>query len=438
MALDDPIVLSELIDVTDIRDIARSFAATHDVAIAVAEKPSKLLVSTAPDSPLRPVLDSASEAGASVTGPDGGASPGDAGESGGRPVLTRLEFDTGRYMIVPILHQGGSIGQLALSRQRPGDDSDIDPDELTRLGHHISRVFDILIHNAFARHVTAAVHNEAMAANFSELSAKNKRLEKAVERMQEAERLKSSFLATMSHELRTPLTSVIGYSEMMLEGLAGPVNKEQREYLKTILGKADQLLQLITGILDVSMLESGAPPLKREPLIIRMLVDSVLTSLGDMLKARRVSVTETVDNVPRVMADTRQLREVLRQLLANALKFTDSGDSIEIEIGVGALQPDSVTALGQSGVRIVVRDSGIGIAGEQQGNIFEPFFQVDSSSTRQYGGSGLGLTLAKRYIEAHGGRIWVDSVPGEGATFTIALPAVADDMRAFLDRDSES
>ena len=410
MTIDDPIALSELLDTADIRDVVRSFAAVHDIAIAVVESPSRLLISTTSD-------------GGQWREPlAGGADPKEA--------LTT--FDPTRFSVVSIMHHGATIGRLILARHRDRDGEPIREEELEGLGRHISHVFDILIHNAFARHVTSTVHTEAMAANFAELSAKNKRLEKAVERMQEAERLKSSFLATMSHELRTPLTSVIGYSEMLLEGLAGAINNEQREYLKTILAKADQLLQLITSILDVSMLESGEPPLKPEPLAIREIIDTVFAGLGEQLNAREVSVTEERPNLPRVLADSRQVREVLRQLLANALKFTDSGDRIAVELSVGPLQPDSVTPHGRPGIRIVVRDSGIGISIDQQRDIFEPFFQADSSSTRQYGGTGLGLTLAKRYVEAHGGRIWVDSKPGKGAAFTVALPAVDEEMRAFL------
>lgn len=406
MAIDDPIALRQLLDVTDMRDMVKSFASTHRVTLSVYDTSNDLVVTT--DAARLP-LAASSDATTMHGMPDGA-------------------------LVVPLVHHGATIGHIAIDKGDGTDEQPISDRRLQELARHLSTVFEILIHNAYARHVTSALHDEAMAANFSELSAKNRRLEKAVESLQEAERLKSSFMATMSHELRTPLTSVIGYSEMLIEGLAGAVNNEQREYLKTILGKADQLLQLITSILDVSTLESGAPPLKLEPVGIRDLIDSVLTSLGDKLNERQVTVRSARPNVPRVMADARQLREVMRQLLANALKFTDKGDRIDIELGIGAMQPDTVTPHGDIGVRIVVRDSGIGISGEEQGNIFEPFFQVDSSSTRQYGGSGLGLTLAKRYVEAHGGRIWVDSKTGKGTTFTVALPAVAEDMNVYLGR----
>jgi signal transduction histidine kinase len=408
MAIDDPIALSDLLDVPDLRDVVRSFAVMHGVIVSVIEKPDRLLTTTAEEEDLvSPVLD----------GPSGPARV--AGVASGSALF-----------VVPLMHQGEVMAKIAIG---PYQEDDPAAGKARAIASHLSEVLEILVHNAFARHITATMHTAAMEANFAELSAKNKRLEKAVERMQEADRLKSTFLATMSHELRTPLTSVIGYSEMLIEGLAGEVNDEQREYLKTILSKADQLLQLISSILDVSMLESTSLEMQREPVTLRKLVDSVLTSLGEKLRRRRITVEECQAGLPRVIGDSRQLREVLRNLLTNAIKFTADGSDIAITLDIGALKPDGVAREDELGVRLVVRDSGIGISPEEQANIFEPFFQVDSSSTRQYGGSGLGLTLAKRYVEAHGGHIWVDSEPGQGSSFTVSLPAVADELRAFLD-----
>jgi two-component system, NarL family, sensor histidine kinase BarA len=410
MAIDDPIALSDLLDVPDLRDVVRSFAVMHGVTVSVIEKPDRLLTTTAEDEDL---------VSAALKGPSG-------------PAQIAAVASGAALFVVPLMHQGEVMAKIAIGPYTE-DDPAAGNGRARAIASHLSEVLEILVHNAFARHITATMHTAAMEANFAELSAKNKRLEKAVERMQEADRLKSTFLATMSHELRTPLTSVIGYSEMLIEGLAGEVNDEQREYLKTILSKADQLLQLISSILDVSMLESASLEMQREPVTLRKLVDSVLTSLGEKLRKRRITVKECQAGMPRVVGDSRQLREVLRNLLTNAIKFTSDGSDITITLDIGALKPDGVDREDELGVRLVVTDSGIGISPEEQANIFEPFFQVDSSSTRQYGGSGLGLTLAKRYIEAHGGHIWVDSSPGQGSAFTVSLPAVADELRTFLD-----
>ncbi|HUH01833.1 MAG TPA: HAMP domain-containing sensor histidine kinase, partial [Kofleriaceae bacterium] len=262
--------------------------------------------------------------------------------------------------------------------------------------------------------------------------------------LQEADRLKSNFLATVSHELRTPLTSVIGYSEMLLEGLAGTLNAEQGDYVQTVLSKADQLLQLITGILDASLLENGQLDLARRIIVVRELLDAVAATYAPQAQQRNVEIALEVPAVPPLYGDERKIRQVLGNLLANAIKFTDGGGRVRVSVAVGPLSPrndagrfgsPAARASSQTwGVRISVADDGIGIPPEKLRHIFEPFFQVDSSSTREYGGTGLGLTLAKRYVEAHGGEIWVDSRLGHGSTFTVSFPAAPDELEAYLAR----
>jgi two-component system, NarL family, sensor histidine kinase BarA len=284
--------------------------------------------------------------------------------------------------------------------------------------------------------MTSALHSEAMEESFTELAAKNERLQQAVDHMQEVDRLKSSFLATVSHELRTPLTSVIGYAEMLYEGLAGQLNNEQREYMQTILNKADQLLQLITSLLETSILESGPVALQRDPVALAPIIDRVVSGLGPQARARRVEVRPLDPDLPRALGEARKIRQVLRNLIANAVKFTSDNGRIEISVQVGPLSRHGNPA--EVGLRVMVSDSGIGIPIENQELIFEPFFQVDSSSTRRYGGTGLGLTLAKSYIEANGGYIWVDSAPGQGSSFTFSLPAVPEELARYLARERTS
>jgi signal transduction histidine kinase len=272
-------------------------------------------------------------------------------------------------------------------------------------------ILELVAHHAQARVYAADTHEAAMQVTFGELTERNARLERAVARLEELDRLKSNFLATMSHELRTPLTSVIGYAEMMSEGLAGPISDEQREYLGTILGKADQLLGLITALLDVSTLENGPLSLERTQL---SLADVVATEVASFMpQAGRRGIAIQLDASPDaiVLADRRKIRQVVASLLSNAVKFTPDRGRIAV-----AVRPEGEEIL------LVVADSGIGISREQAAKIFEPFFQVDSSSTRAFGGAGIGLTLAKAYVEAHGGHIWVETAPGQGATFTAAFP----------------
>ena len=285
-----------------------------------------------------------------------------------------------------------------------------------------AETLDLLVHHAHARELAAATHEEAMQLTFAELTEHNARLSRAVARLEELDRLKSNFLATMSHELRTPLTSVIGYAEMMAEGLAGPVSSDQREYLTTILGKADQLLSLITAVLDVSSLESGQLALERATLSLNDLVASELASFASQAGRRGISLQLDACCDAVVVGDRRKIRQVVSSLVSNAVKFTPDRGKVGVALRRGPLG-DPGSRDDTPAIQLVVTDSGIGISRDQVAKIFEPFFQVDSSSTRAFGGTGLGLTLAKAYVEAHGGQIWVDTAPGKGSTFTATFPA---------------
>jgi len=289
-----------------------------------------------------------------------------------------------------------------------------------------AETLDLVVHHANARELAAATHQEAMRVTFAELTEHNARLSRAVARLEELDRLKSNFLATMSHELRTPLTSVIGYAEMMAEGLAGPVSGDQREYLTTILGKADQLLGLITAVLDVSSLESGQLSLERATLSLADLVASELATFAPQAGRRGIAIQLEACADTVVVGDRRKIRQVVSSLVSNAVKFTPDRGRVGVALRRGPLAAHERGLRGDDdapAIQLVVSDSGIGISRDQVAKIFEPFFQVDSSSTRAFGGTGLGLTLAKAYVEAHGGRIWVDTTPGQGSTFTATFPA---------------
>jgi len=310
----------------------------------------------------------------------------------------------------PIHHSGEPIGQLAAS----GPNAEV----ALALA---AETLDLLLHHAHARDLAAATHEEAMRVTFGELTEHNNRLQRAVARLEELDRLKSNFLATMSHELRTPLTSVIGYAEMMAEGLAGPVSTEQRDYLTTILGKADQLLGLITAVLDVSSLESGQLALDRAALSLCDVVASEVATFAPQAERRGIAIQLDAQGEGVVVGDRKKIRQIVSSLLSNAVKFTPDHGKVGVEVRTGPLGPAGASE-SPLGVQLVVSDSGIGISRDQVAKIFEPFFQVDSSSTRAFGGTGLGLTLAKAYVEAHGGRIWVDTTPGQGSTFVATFP----------------
>jgi len=308
-----------------------------------------------------------------------------------------------------VAHDGEPLAQLAAR----GPTAELALDLL-------ADTLDLLAHHAYARELAAATHDEAMRMTFAELTEHNQRLQKAVARLEELDRLKSNFLATMSHELRTPLTSVIGYTEMMAEGLAGPVTGEQRDYLATILGKADQLLGLITAVLDVASLESGPLALDRSALSLGELVASEVATFTPQAGRRGIAIQLEAHPECTVIGDRKKIRQIVSSLLSNAVKFTPDRGKVGVAVRPGPLSPNDASQV--RAVQLVVTDSGIGISRDQVSKIFEPFFQVDSSSTRAFGGTGLGLTLAKAYVEAHGGRIWVDTTPGQGSTFVATFP----------------
>ena len=365
-----------------------------------------------PRDELDELIDSLAQAAgcrAAVLGPDGELLSGPALPGGARAAIE---------------HHGEVVGWVVAE---PGHDA---------AAAHLARVIALLVHHAHARALTGVAHEAAITATYVELTQKNRSLENAVTRLRDTDRIKSNFLATMSHELRTPLTSVIGYSEMLLEGLAGPITGEQRDYLTTILGKADQLLQLITAVLDMSKLEAGPASLDVTPVSVDEVVASVVASFAPPCKKRSIALETAIAAPLRVSGDRRQIRQVLWNLVSNAVKFTPDGGRIVVGVRLGPLAPEGVSTRPDNrlAAHVEVTDSGIGISGEQLPHIFEPFFQVDSSSTREYGGSGLGLTLAKAYVEAHGGRMWVDSTPGRGSTFVASFPVLADDARRALAR----
>jgi len=232
-----------------------------------------------------------------------------------------------------VIHDGECVARLAASG----------PNTAAAL-EHAATMLDLLVHHATARALAAATHEQAMRLTFGELTEHNLRLQRAVGRLEELDRLKSNFLATMSHELRTPLTSVIGYAEMMVEGLAGPVSDEQRDYLTTILGKADHLLSLITAVLDVSSLESGQLALERSALSVADLVASEIATYAPQAGRRGIAIQLDARGDTFVLGDRRKIRQVVSSLLSNAVKFTPDGGRITVRARSDSGSPGSPSA----------------------------------------------------------------------------------------------
>jgi GAF domain-containing protein/anti-sigma regulatory factor (Ser/Thr protein kinase) len=250
----------------------------------------------------------------------------------------------------------------------------------------------------------------------SALAIQNARLFREIEdksrQLEAASRHKSEFLANMSHELRTPLNAVIGFSEVLLQRMFGDLNDKQEEYLKDIYASGQHLLSLINDILDLSKIEAGRMELAPAPFNLPGAVDNAVTLVKE--RAARHGITLQLDVDPRLgelVGDERKIKQVLLNLLSNAVKFTPEGGRISLKAG----PRDGM-------VEIAVADTGIGIAPKDQAAVFEEFRQVGTDEQRKQEGTGLGLTLAKKFVELHGGRIWVESAPGRGSTFTFTLP----------------
>ena len=282
-------------------------------------------------------------------------------------------------MIIPMIARGQIIGALSMFRTHarpPFDDGSF------ALARDVARRAALAIDNAF-------LYQRAVVANES----------------------KSNFLATMSHELRTPLTAVIGYEELLVEGISGPVTDAQRQQLGRIKASARQLLSLIDEILLYARIEAGVESVKIEQVHPKTLVDEALTVVAPLANERNLSlVADEIDAALTVETDSGKLRQMLVNLLANAVKFTERGG---ITARAYARDADVV---------FEVQDTGIGIAPENIEHIFEAFWQVEQSRTRKAGGSGLGLSTTRRLARTLGGDVTVESEVGVGSTFRIVLP----------------
>ncbi|HSD51787.1 MAG TPA: ATP-binding protein, partial [Candidatus Methylomirabilis sp.] len=286
---------------------------------------------------------------------------------------------------VPMLREGRILGTVVVSRKSPGAFSE----------RHVSLL------TTFANQTTIAIENAHL---FQEIQDKSHQLEIASHH-------KSEFLANMSHELRTPLNAILGYTELILDSIYGPVPGEIREVLERLEKSGRHLLSLINDVLDLSKIEAGQLTLALTDYSLPEIVQTVITAVESLATQKQLALQVTVPpDLPPGYGDERRLAQVLLNLVGNALKFTEAG---EVRVEVGAADGRFLVA---------VTDTGPGIAPADQARIFEEFQQADSSSTRKKGGTGLGLAIAKRIIELHGGRLWVESRPGQGATFRFTVP----------------
>jgi|GEM_PF-1086643 len=254
--------------------------------------------------------------------------------------------------------------------------------------------------------------SELVKERTRQLEEANKNILQAKERAEDADRLKSAFLATMSHELRTPLNSIIGFTGILLQRLAGPLTGEQEKQLGLVQYSARHLLDLINDVLDISKIEAGELKISAEPVDISASLRSVVRTMQPIAaeKGLQLEINEPEHPVGSVTGDKRRLEQVIMNLISNAIKFTEAGT---ISISIRNVSDR---------VEISVEDTGIGISEEDLTTIFRPFHQIDSGTTRRHDGTGLGLSISKKLVELHGGDITVHSTIGKGSVFTILLP----------------
>jgi len=234
------------------------------------------------------------------------------------------------------------------------------------------------------------------------------------------------FLANMSHELRTPLNAILGFGQLLLSDAAGSLNERQKRYVEHILESGRHLLDIIDDILDLSRVEAGKVEMKVEPTSVKEVVREGLAMVQMKARNHNISLSMDVEDGLEVPADPRMLKQILFNLLSNAVKFTPDGGSVKVTAKRAKAEelpkrPETEGLEGEWAV-VSVSDTGIGIAPEDQDRIWREFEQVDNELSRRYEGTGLGLPLTKRLVELHGGRIWVESEPGKGSTFTFVLP----------------
>jgi signal transduction histidine kinase len=249
----------------------------------------------------------------------------------------------------------------------------------------------------------------------AEMRAMTADLEQARREAEAASRAKSNFLAAMSHELRTPLNAVLGFADIMRQGLFGPVgNPRYAEYVDGIVKSGQHLLSLINDVLDMSRVEAGKLDLSESELDLRKSIEEAFDLVTVTADGKGVSLTRALPAIlPKLQADPRLLRQMLLNLLSNAIKFTPEGGSVEVAAAI----------LTDGGLAIRVRDSGVGMSDHQLKRVFEPFSQGDSQRAREAGGSGLGLPITRRLIELHDGQIHLSSRKSAGTTATLIFPA---------------
>jgi signal transduction histidine kinase len=365
------------------------------------------------------------------------------------------------YRIAPLVYQGRPIGRFIVGPYVPAEtngppaslttvDDAIDvptarghfdrmprvrEDIAEELSSHLKGVLELLVFSGHRAQLASTMQVANVRENYRELAEKNEALKTSYDELKQLDQLKSTFLATVSHELRTPLTSIIGYTEMLESGSAGALSDGQAEFLKTIRGKADQLLGLISSLLDLGRLEARSLELHNEAVDPHALLSDVGSTIVPNANRRNVALDiQVAEGTPKIWGDAIRLQQIVLNLADNALKFTREGGDVVLGAEPGELESTGPSGLGSAlfaasrpAVVLTVRDTGMGIPEDSLSRIFDAFYQIDAGTTRAHSGAGLGLSIVKQLVDGHGGKIDVTSTVGEGTIFIVTLPADDDD-----------
>jgi len=451
--MDATLRLEDLVDREALVELCDSFFTLFGIPVRVLTKDGTLLADAAREHELCSYINTFASGRAACGATVGAVKIADPEDEN---TIVHPCFSGLQYRVVAIDYEARRIGRFILGPYLPADVNDVPtslldideavdptrarsllvkvprakPETVQRVARHLKAALDLILFSGHKTLLTSQMHLVSVRESFRELTERQNRLQEAYDRLKELDRLKSNFLATVSHELRTPLTSIIGYGEMLAEGIAGPLNDEQKEFVGTIREKGEQLLQLIQGLLDMSKLESGTMSVRKETMRLEEVLGGVVKTLTPNARKKGVTLRlEVAPNLPALRADPERMRQVFINLGDNAIKFTPSGGSVTyratpLEQGGGGDDVGfALMAPARSHVEVRVVDTGIGIPEDEREKVFDAFYQVDSSSTREYGGTGLGLSIVKRLVEAHEGTIHVEQGSPQGAVFVVKLPA---------------
>ncbi len=466
LVLDGRVRVEDMVDREGLEELCRSFELLFGIPVRIYSTDGGLLADAKGMHELCAYVNTTSEGGRACAATVAAVRAKDPGASGD---VMHPCFTGAAYRVLALEYDGRRVGRLVVGPFLPANvneapaslfavDRSLAEDRLralllkmprakaetvARLATHLKASLDLLLFAGHKAHVTSKMHLASVRESYRQLEDKTSKLQEAFDRLKELDRLKSAFLATVSHELRTPLTSIIGYSEMLVEGLVGEMKTDQLDFVRTIHEKGQQLLSLITGLLDLGKLESGTMRMSARPMHIEAVLADVVSTLTPTARKKEVRLElDAPRGLPELVGDPERLRQVFLNLVENAIKFTPAGGSVILraratEGDASAGDDDGLSVLAPTRARIEVRvaDTGIGIPERERAKVFDAFYQVDSSSTRQYGGTGLGLSIVKRLVLAHSGTVGIEENVPRGTVFVVSLPqqkeaAVAETTRS--------